>query len=217
MGFAIYEGGCKKPTTSKKYIGKNIGGMYMQAVTEKRTINGLDMKQLFESVDALRSAPNLGEFQFRLTNRWIDGAVNRSTIKTFYGLAQEDTSRQKPFILDADEPPILLGKNSAPNPVEYLLTALTSCVTTSMIFHAAARGIELQEVESKVEGDIDVRGFLGLDESVPKGYKNIRMTFKIKANATDEQLEEIIRIGPTYSPVFNTLTKGVKVDVQLDK
>lgn len=189
----------------------------MQAVTEKRTINGLDMKQLFESVDALRSAPNLGEFQFRLTNRWIDGGVNRSTIKNFYGLAQEDTSRQKPFILDADEPPVLLGKNSAPNPVEYLLTALASCVTTSMVIHAAAKGIELEEVESKVEGDIDVRGFLGLDDSVPKGYKNIRMKFKIKADATDEQLEEICRLGSTYSPVFNTVTKGVKVDVQLDK
>jgi uncharacterized OsmC-like protein len=189
----------------------------MSTAVAKKTINGLDMKKLFESVDALRNMPNLGEFQFWLTNRWIDGPVNRSTIKNFYGLAQEDSSREKPFILDADEPPVLLGENSAPNPVEYLLTALASCVTTSLVFHAAAKGIELEEVESRVEGDIDVRGFLGIDDNVPKGYKNIRMTFKIKADAPEDQLEEICRIGHTFSPVFNTLTNGVNVDVRLEK
>jgi len=189
----------------------------MNTAVAKKTINGLDIEKLFESVNALRNMPNLGEFKFRLTNRWIDGPVNRSTIKNFYGLAQEDSSRKEPFILDADEPPVLLGENSAPNPVEYLLTALAACVTSSMVIHAAAKGIKLEQVESSVEGDIDVRGFLGLDDNVPKGYKNIRMKFKIKADAPEDQLEEICRLGPTFSPVFNTLTNGVKVDVRLEK
>lgn len=189
----------------------------MTSIVEKKTINGLEIDKLFESVEALRSMPNLSEFRFYLNNRWIDGGVNRSTIQNFYGLAQEDTSRKEPFILYADEPPVLLGKNSAPNPVEYLLTALTSCVTTSLVIHAAAKGIRLEEVESRVEGDIDLRGFLGIDESVPKGYKNIRMTFKIKADVPEDQLEELCNLGPTFSPVYNTLTSGVKIDVKLDK
>src|SRR5262245_54336430 len=92
-----------------------------------------------------------------------------------------------------------------------------SCVTSSMVIHAAAKGIKLEQVESSVEGDIDVRGFLGLDDNAPKGYKNIRMKFKIKADAPEDQLEEICRLGPTFSPVFNTLTNGVKVDVRLEK
>jgi len=189
----------------------------MSTVTEAKTINGLNMKQLFESVDALRKVPNLAEFQFRVTNGWMGGAVNRSTIKNFYGLSQEDTSRKEPFVLDADEPPILLGNGSAPNPVEYLLTALISCVTTSLVIHAAAKGIEIQNVESRVEGDIDLRGFLGLDDNVPKGFKNIRIHFKIKADVPDDQLEELCKLGPTFSPVYNTLTNGVNVDVQLEK
>ena len=189
----------------------------MSTVVETKTLNGLDMKQLYESVDALKKMPGLGEFRFRLKNRWIDGGVNRSEIKNFYGLAQEDDSRKEPFLLDADEPPVLLGKNSAPNPVEYLLTALASCVTTAMVVHATAKGIRLEEVESRVEGDIDLRGFLGIDDRVPKGYKNIRVHFKIKADVPDEQLEELCKLGPTFSPVFNTLTNGVPVQVELDR
>jgi uncharacterized OsmC-like protein len=189
----------------------------MSTVTEVKTVNGLNVKQLFESVDAIRNMPNLAGFKFRVANRWIDGAVNRSFIKNFYGLSQEDTSRQEPFVLDCDEPPVLLGNNIGPNPVEYLLTALAGCVTSSLVIHAAAKGIELEEVESRIEGDIDLRGFLGLDETVPKGFKNIRMKMKIKANVPDEQLEELCKLGPTFSPVYNTLTNGVKVDVTLEK
>jgi uncharacterized OsmC-like protein len=101
--------------------------------------------------------------------------------------------------------------------VEYLLHALAACVTTSMVYHAAAKGIRIEEVESRVEGDIDLRGFLGLDENVPRGYKSIRMKFKIKADAPEEKLEEIVRLGPTFSPVFDTVTRAVNVEVGLDK
>jgi uncharacterized OsmC-like protein len=189
----------------------------MSTVTETKKVNGLDTKQLFESVDALRNMPNLGEFRLWLRNQWLGGTVNRSVIKNFYGLGREDDSRKEPFVLDADEPPVLLGQNAGPSPVEYLLTALASCVTSSLVIHAAAKGIEIEELESRVEGDIDVRGFLGLDENVPKGYKKIRIRFKIKANLPDDQLEELCKLGATFSPVYNTLTKGVPVDVQVDR
>src|SRR5262245_6428092 len=189
----------------------------MSTVTQKKKINGLEVQELFKSIDAIKAMPNLADFKFSLKNRWIDGGLNRSSIKNFYGLGQEQSARKQPYILEADEPEILLGKDQAPNPVEYLLHSLAACVTSAIVYHAAARGIELQEIESRLEGEIDLRGFLGIDDTVPRGYKKIKMMFKIKADVPEDQLEEIIKLGPTYSPVYNTLTRGVQVDVQLEK
>jgi uncharacterized OsmC-like protein len=187
------------------------------ASAQADVVNGVDVGKLFETVEAIRQTPGLAAFRFRLNNEWIDCGHNRSTIKTFYGAGREDDSRTQPFVLDADEPPVLLGTDKAANPVEYLLHALAACVTTSMVYHAAAKGIRIEEVESEVEGDIDLRGFLGLDESVPRGYRGIRMAFRIKADAPDEMLEEIVRLGPTFSPVFDTVTRPVSVEVSLRK
>jgi uncharacterized OsmC-like protein len=171
---------------------------------------------LFETIDTIKQIPRLADFKFRLHNRWINGGLNRSTIKNFYG-AGKDNQREEPFVLDADEPPVLLGQDAAPNPVEYLLHALVACVTTALVYHAAAKGIRLEEVESRAEGEIDLHGFLGLDDNVPRGYKNIRIKFRIKADVPDEQLEELCRLGPTYSPVFDSITRAVNVEVGLDR
>lgn len=175
-------------------------------------MNGVNVEDLFKTIDAIKATPGIAKFKFRLGNKWIDGGHNRSTVDNFYG-ALEDIERSQTFVLDADEPPILLGKDSGANPVEYLLHALAACVTTAMVYHAAARGIEIEEVESTLEGKIDLRGFLGLDPTVRNGYEGIRMHFKIKADASDEQLQELVRMGPTYSPVFDSVTKGVPVTV----
>lgn len=183
--------------------------------TAVEPINGVEVSRLFETIDAIKSMPTLAQFTFRLNNEWIDGSRNASTIKSFYGAGQEDTTRTEPFLLEADEAPVLLGRDTAPNPVEYLLHALAACMTTSMVYHAAAKGIRLEEVRSRVEGDIDLHGFLGLDPSVPRGYRNIRVVFQVKADAPAEQLEEIVALGRTFSPVFDTLTRAVNVDVAL--
>ena len=132
-------------------------------------LNGLDTKQMAETVEALKAQPALARFRFRNSNRWIDGGHNRSTIQGFYGPGREDDSRTEPFVFDNGEPPVLLGNNEGANPVEFLLTALEGCVTTALVYHAAARGIEIRSVRSKVEGDIDLHGFLGLDPEVRKG------------------------------------------------
>lgn len=182
----------------------------------KRPINGVNVDELFGTIDAVKKTPVIAKFRFRAANRWIDGGHNRTTIKNFYG-TQQDHERQEPFVLDADEPPLLLGMDLGPNPVEYLLTALAACVTTSIVYHAAARGVTIRSMESRLEGDIDLQGFLGLREDVPRGYQNIRMYVKIDADAPPEKLEEIVRLGPTYSPVFDTITRPVPVSVQIDK
>lgn len=185
-------------------------------MTEKKDVNGVDVDKLFETINAVKDAPVIAKFKFRANNKWIKGGHNRTTIKNFYGI-QKDHIHEKPFELDADEPPLLLGEDNGPNPVEYALTALAACVTTSIVYHAAAKGIRLNSVESRLEGDIDLRGFLGLSEDVPRGYKEIRMYFKIDADVPDEKLQELVQLGPTYSPVFDTITRAVPVSVQLEK
>ncbi len=181
-----------------------------------KIVNGVTVDDLFMTIDAIKATPAIAKFKFRIRNQWLDGSQNKSTVNTFYG-ADQNLSRSKPFVLEADEPPVLLGKDTAANPVEHLLHALASCLTTSMVYHAAARGIQIEEVESSLEGDIDLHGFLELDRNVRKGYQGIRVDFKIKADVPDEQLQEIVQLGPGYSPVFDSLTNGVPVSVKAER
>ena len=181
----------------------------------KSAVNGVNVDELFGTIDAIKKAPVIAKFKFRADNKWIDGGHNRTTLKNFYG-TQQDHEHKKPFVLDADEPPLLLGRDIGPNPVEYALTALAACVTTSIVYHAAAKGVTIRSMESRLEGDIDLQGFLGLKDDVPRGYKEIRMYVNIDADAPPEKLEEIVQLGPTYSPVFDTITRAVPVSVQLD-
>ena len=181
----------------------------------KSAVNGVNVDELFGTIDAVKKAPVIAKFKFRAENQWIDGGHNRTTLKNFYG-TQQDHEHKEPFVLDADEPPLLLGKDIGPNPVEYALTALAACVTTSIVYHAAAKGVTIRSMESRLEGDIDLQGFLGLKDDVPRGYKEIRMYVSIEADAPPEKLQEIVQLGPTYSPVFDTITRAVPVSVQLE-
>jgi len=179
------------------------------------TLNGVNVDQLFGNINALKDAPVLGKFKFRANNKWINGGHNQTIINNFHGLQQEH-DHADPFELDADEPPLLLGEDIGPNPVEYALTALAACVTTALVYHAAAKGIRLNAVESRLEGDIDLRGFLGISDDVRRGYENIRIYYKIDADVPDEQLEELVQMGTKYSPVFDTITNPVTVTAQLE-
>jgi uncharacterized OsmC-like protein len=181
-----------------------------------KIVNGVNVDDLYATVDAIKKTPTIAKFNFRIRNEWDQASRNCSTVDAFYGAGQE-LSRAKPFVLAADEPTVLLGKDGAANPVEYLLHALAACVTTSMVYHAAARGIEIEEVESSLEGDIDLHGFLELDPSVRQGYQGIRMNFKIKADVPDDKLQDIIELGTKHSPVFDSLTRGVPVSVKTER
>ena len=183
-----------------------------QAMNETTVINGIEMNTLKATIGAIQNEPDLGACHFRATNKWLSGNQNRSTVTGFYGAKQEIAHKQA-FSMDADEPPILAGNDEGANPVEHLLHALASCLTTSLVAHAAVRGIKIDELESEFEGDIDLRGFLGLADDVPKGYTAIRATFRVKADPADiETLRELA----AFSPVFNTLTNGTDVDVKVE-
>jgi uncharacterized OsmC-like protein len=177
--------------------------------------NGVDSQQLYGTLDAIKADPSIAKFQFRARNRWIDGAHNRTTIRDFYAANQEDTSRTADFVIEAGEPAILLGKDTGANPAEYLLHALAACLTTSLVYVAAARGVHLTEVESTLEGDMDVQGALGLSDDYRNGFEQIRVSFSVKGDATDEKLREIVARACQRSAVFDMVTNGVPVTVDV--
>ena len=180
-----------------------------------RIRNGVDTGQMYGTLDAIKAEPSLGVFQFRARNHWIDGAHNRSTIQGFYGAGQEDTSREAPFTIDAGEPAVLLGSDTGANPAEYLLHALAACLTTSLVYVAAARKVRLTEVESTLEGDMDVRGALGVSDEVRNGFSKIRVTFKVKGDAPEATLREVVERAQARSAVFDMVSHGVPVEVGL--
>jgi uncharacterized OsmC-like protein len=175
--------------------------------------NGVDTEKMFATLDLIKAQPELARFQFRATNRWIDGAHNRSTIKGFYAAGGEDTTRSEAFVIDAGEPAILLGSDTGANPAEYLLHALAACLTTSLVYVAAARGVRLTEVESTLEGDMDVRGCLGLDDDYRNGFNRIRATFTVKGDAPPEKLREVVARAQARSAVYDMVSNGVPVEV----
>jgi uncharacterized OsmC-like protein len=178
----------------------------MTQVSE-RARNGVDTERLFATLDAVAAQPEIAAFQFRVRNRWIGGAHNRSVIKDFCGAGGEDTSRAEPFVLDAGEPAVLLGTDTGPNPAEL--------VTTSLVYVAAARGVTLTEVESSLEGDIDLRGALGLSPEVRNGYGGIRVAFTVRGDAPPEKLREVVERAQVRSAVLDIVSHDVPVAVEV--
>lgn len=186
------------------------------AQTLPTTVNGIDVGQLVQTIDLIRSDAGLARFQFRLSNRWLDGAQTRSTVRDFHGAGQAHRHASS-FTLTADEPPLLLGGDRSANPGELLLHALAACVTSAIAYHAAARGIAIRSVESTVEGDVDLRGFLGLDPSVRNGFEQIRMRFRIDADVADDELQALCDLGPKFSPVYDSVRRGLPVHVSVER
>lgn len=177
-----------------------------------KVVNGVDAAFIEECVKAIQDKPELAKFKFRLSNRWVEGGLNHSTVGPFHGVCQENQHAQT-FRLECDEPPGLAGKDRAANPVEHLLNALAGCLTTTLVYHAAVRGIHIEELESELEGDLDLRGFLGLSSDVRRGYEQIRVKFRVKTDAANlEKLKALSKL----SPVFDTVSKGTAVDVQIE-
>jgi uncharacterized OsmC-like protein len=177
--------------------------------------NGVNTETMFATLDLIKARPELAQFQFRATNRWIDGAHNRSTIKGFYAAGGEDASRGEAFQLDAGEPAILLGSDTGPNPAEYLLHALAACLTTSIVYVAAARKVQLTSVESTLTGDMDVRGALGVDDEPRNGFESIGISFRLTGDAPAEKLREVVERAKQRSAVYDMVTNGVPVAVEV--
>jgi uncharacterized OsmC-like protein len=176
--------------------------------------NGVDTATLFATLDAVKANPEIAKFQFRATNRWVSGTHNRSTIHGFYGAGQEMAHKQA-STFEADHPEILVGQDNAPTPVEFLLHALAACLTSGLANIAAARGVNLTSVESTVEGDIDLLGILGLSDDVRNGYEQIRVSFRLEGDEP-EKLRRVVEQSRRRSAVYDVLTNGVPVSIDVD-
>ena len=185
----------------------------MATTTVERTLNGLDVQQMVETVEAIKGDPTLARFQFRAQNQWIGGGENRSTIRGFYGAGREDDSRSEDYVFTNGEPPVLLGHNEGANPVEFLLHALAGCVTTTFVLHAAARGIQIRALSTQLEGEINLEGLLGLNDAVTPGYEEIRIRMDVKADCSDAELDDLLQYTQGHSPVCNTVCRPVPVKI----
>ena len=188
--------------------------MAIQAANPQ-TVNGVNVDQLVGTVNAIKANPELAKFKFRAQTEWIGGGHSRTRVKSFYGAGTEDASRAQPFIMEGDEPPVLLGQNAGPNAVEAVLHALASCLAVGFIYNAAAQGIRVESLAFDLEGDLDLHAFLGLSDQVRPGYDNIRLIYRVKADAPREKLEELCEYVKKTSPVLDIIRNPVPVTITL--
>lgn len=181
----------------------------------QEVLNGVNLDRMDKLADEVKQNPDLAKFRFHVTNKWVEGSHCTSTISDFYGFGKEDDSRKKPFVLQADEPDVLLGGDLGPNATEALLHALASCLNTTLICQAASQGIEIRELTLDLEGDIDLRGFLDISDEINRAFENIRVKVRVNSDAPAEKLEDLCRLAKKNSPVYNILTNPVPVSIEL--
>jgi len=187
----------------------------LETKTERGPRNGVDTPTLFATLNAVKGQPELAKFQFRATNRWIQGTNSRTHIGPFLGAGGEHAHKGESEY-NADHPNVLVGEDRAPTPVEFLLHAIAACITAGIANIAAARGVTLTEVTSTVEGDINLLGILGLSDAVRNGYERIRVSFDVKGDAPPEKLRQIVEQSRARSAVYDVLTNGVPVEIAVN-
>ena len=188
----------------------------MTTATRKQSdniINGVNSEHVVDLAGNMQRDEGFAQFRFRATTNWIDAAHSRSTIKAYFAGHEERTDRGAPHSVDADQPYFLGGTDRAPNPVEYVLHALNSCLTVTLVSHAAVQAVELEAVETSSEGVMDARGFFGISDEVNKGYKRIRVRMQVKSDASVDALTAMAM----HSPVYEMLSRAVPVDFELTK
>jgi uncharacterized OsmC-like protein len=186
-------------------------------VTAPSVVNGVNVDQLVATVNAIKADPALARFTFRAHTEWAGGGRSKTKIQGFYGAGAEDTSRARPFLLEGDEPPVLLGGNAGPNAVEAVLHALASCLAVGFVYNAAAQGIQVDQLSFDLEGDLDLHAFLGLKDTVRPGYEGIRLTYRVKSDAPREKIEALCDYVQRTSPVLDIIRNPVPVTIRLER
>jgi uncharacterized OsmC-like protein len=175
-------------------------------------VNGVNVDVVMNLIGGIEKDNERSKFQFRLRNQWNAGGLNRSRIKEYFAECKEDVARTEPFIVVADEPAVSGGGDSAPNPMEYILHALASCLTSTMVYHAAVQGIEIKSVESSLKGNMDVRGMLGMSDDVRKGFNHVQVHMLVGSTENAATLKELA----LFSPVYDIISRSLKVDLVLE-
>lgn len=182
-----------------------------QQQTHQQTLNGVNTEGLKATVEQIHQNPALGKCEFRLKNHWVQGGENRSEAHDFYAAGGEQ-QHKKTFHFQAGEPPLIEGKDEGANPVEFLLSALSGCMTTTIAYYSALNGHEIKKMDSTYEGDLDMQGLFNLDKTVRPGYQKIRVHFNIQTDAPKKVLESYYH----FSPVYDVVSKSVPVEVNIE-
>jgi len=179
--------------------------------------NGVDVDRLVQTIDAVKADPELARFQFRAETEWVGGARSRTRVRNFRQAGKKVEGRDQPLELEGDEPDVLLGSDTAPNAVETVLHALTSCLSVGFVYNAAARGIDVESLEFRLDGDLDLRPFLGISQDARPGYEGIRVRYRVKSNAPRAQIEELCNYVQATSPVMDIIRNPVPVEVVMEE
>jgi uncharacterized OsmC-like protein len=179
---------------------------------DETVVNGVNVTRLGQTIEAIRQKPELANFKFRAHNQWDQGVHTVANISDFYGTCQE-MEHNAQFVLDADEPAVLLGGDTGAGAAEYVLAALSACLTGTLVYHASARGLKIEDIQSDYEGDVDLRGFLDLNPKVRNGYQEIRVKFRVKGDVDEATVRELL----SKSPVYDTLANPVKIKIEVQK
>jgi uncharacterized OsmC-like protein len=183
------------------------------AEVANKLLNGVDVDKLVGTINAVKGNADIALFKFRCDTNWVKGGHCQTKIKNFYGALEEDYSRTKPFVLEGDEPRVLLGEDHGPNAVEAVLHALASCLSVGIVYNASAMGIKVNALNLQLEGEIDLHAFLGLSEKIRPGYKKIMVTVNADTSASKEHFEELLEYVKNTSPVFDIIRKPVPVEI----
>ena len=176
--------------------------------------NGVNVDALLAAREALKSAPDAAKFKWRASCRWQNGTHSQTTIEGFHGLGEEQKHKTE-FSFDADHPEIFASEDLGATPVEYVLVGLASCLTAGVASVAQNRGIQLRSVEAKLEGSMDIQGILGIDSEVRNGYDDIKVTFKIDADASKKDIEALVAQSQKRSAVYDLVTNPTNVTVEV--
>lgn len=184
---------------------------------KQKIINGISINRLTEIMDVIEKNPDLARFQFRAKNTWMNGGHSRSIIKGFYGAEMEDNTRSQPFIFDNDQPLILLGSDKGASPMEYILNALAACITDSIVFNAAVRGIEINEIESELVGNFDLANLFIEQEKKKSTEDNIKVKIRIAGNnLLEDEKNFLCELGKKTSPVYKVITSAFPVNISIE-
>ena len=176
--------------------------------------NGVNVEALFGAQEALKQTPEAARFKWRSTVEWINGTHSRSTIEGFYGLGAEQ-KHKKPFTFEADHPEIFASEDHSATPVEIVLAGLASCLTAGVAAVAQARKVQLRSVSATLEAGMDIRGILGVDEDVRNGFDGIKVTYKIDADASPDDIKAIVAQSQKRSAVYDIITNPTNVTVEV--
>jgi uncharacterized OsmC-like protein len=180
----------------------------------KKVDNGVNVEALLGAREALKAAPEAAQFQWRATCEWINGTQSRSTIKRFFGLGQEQQHKTE-FTFDTDHPEIFASEDKGATPVELVLAGLAGCLTAGVASVAQLRGIQLRSVSSTLEAGMDIQGILGADSDVRNGFDGIKVTYKIDADATPEEIKAVVAQSQKRSAVYDIITNPTNVTVEV--